>query len=71
VLVLLTAVLPEHAYPVLWIIGGLLGAFTLFIGVTLVVALFTRNEERAERAWKILRALLAFLGAVLTFRRRP
>jgi hypothetical protein len=71
VLILLDAVLLQSACAVLWIVGGLLGAFTLLTAVTVFVALFSRDEKRPTLAWKILLALLAFLCALLTFRRRP
>jgi hypothetical protein len=60
----------RYAAPTLWIIGGFLAIFTLFVGVTLVVALFSHDKSQADRASKVLRELLAFLRAVLTSRPR-
>lgn len=38
--------------------AAVIGSFIIFVGVTLFVALFTRNIGRAERAQEMFRALL-------------
>lgn len=44
--------------PVAWIFAGVIGAFTVFVGAALAVALID-NGERGRRAQKILKDLLA------------
>ena len=41
--------------------AAVIGAFIIFTGVALFVALFTRDIRRAERAQEMFRALLDFL----------
>jgi len=43
--------------PVAWVFAGVIGAFTVFVGATLAVALID-NGERGRRAQKILKDLL-------------
>jgi hypothetical protein len=53
----LTSVLGSAA----WIFAGVIGAFTVFVGAALAVALID-NGERGRRAQKILTDLLALFS---------
>ncbi|MBR7838693.1 hypothetical protein KDL01_35825 [Actinospica durhamensis] len=49
--------LVSAALPVSWVLAGVVGAFTVYVGAALAVALFD-NGERGRRAQQILRDLL-------------
>jgi hypothetical protein len=55
----LRSLLDQNVSAALWIAGAVVGAFTMFVGVTLAVALFRSDEARSKRARGILRDLLA------------
>lgn len=48
--------------PALWVILSVVVTVMSFVGVTLFVALFSRDKARADRAHRILRELLAVLA---------
>jgi len=58
VLGLLESLVGTAVVAAVWIVGAVVGAFTVFVGLALAVALFHPDAERARRARGVLHDLL-------------
>jgi hypothetical protein len=58
VLGLLESLVGTAVAAAVWIVGAVVGAFTVFVGLTLAVALFHPDAERGTRAREVLHDLL-------------